>query len=239
MMFFLKFMCTPMKLTLLKDLRNKTKSKEEAGKEQMIEDIKDPIFSVMDQMEPILSALPSSLLNEINNIYIWCLSKQIGFIGSPDRSKQYANYQEGLAQYVQEVELEKKVKSVVKDAAYSGDLGLVNDHLVIKWQWIQFGLFDVAKWLTSTGVPLVMQMIIGHLDKLFTAIEGGFEEVCKTLQVEIYVVCHFSWFTWPIGNLSGLKGPETGNTDEVGMLLTGEPGTEYRTELYMRTKYGC
>jgi hypothetical protein len=33
------------------------------------------------------------------------------------------------------------------------------------------------------------------------------------------------------------KGPETGNTDEMGMLLTGKPRTEYRTELYMRTKY--
>jgi len=41
------------------------------------------------------------------------------------------------------------------------------------------------------------------------------------------------------GNLSGLKRPKTGNTDKVGMLLTGEPGAEYRTELYMRTKYEC
>lgn len=33
------------------------------------------------------------------------------------------------------------------------------------------------------------------------------------------------------------KGPETGNTDKMGRLLTGKPGTEYRTKLYRRTRY--
>jgi hypothetical protein len=190
MLFFLKFMCTPMQLTSLEDFRNQTKSKEEAEKEQMMEDIRAHIFSVMDQMEPILSALPPSLLWEIDNIYIRRVSKHIGFFGSPEGSKQHGNYQRGFAQYVQEVgvELEKKVKSVVKDAADSGDLRLVNDHLVKKWEWIQFGLFDGAKWLTSTGVLLATQTVIGHIDELITAIERGFEEVRKTLQVGIYVV---------------------------------------------------
>jgi hypothetical protein len=189
-MFFLKFMCTPMQLTSLEDFRNETKSKAEAEKEEMMEDIRVHIFSVMDQMEPIPSALPPSLLQEIDNIYIRRVSKHIGFFGSPEGSLQHGNYQKGFAQYVEEVgvELQKKVKSVVKDAADSGDLGLVNDHLVKKWEWIQFGLFDGAKWSTSTGVPLATQTVIGHIDDLITAIERGFEEVRKTLQVGIYVV---------------------------------------------------
>ena len=41
----------------------------------------------------------------------------------------------------------------------------------------------------------------------------------------------------PLETCQVQKGPETGNTDETGMLLTGEPRTEYRTELYMRMKY--
>jgi hypothetical protein len=129
-------------------------------------------------------------LTTINNIYVRCLSKHIGYVGSPDRTQQHAIYQEGFAKYVQEVEAElgMKAKSVVKDAADSEALALVNDHLVIKWQWIQFGLFDGAKLTTTTGLLLATQGVIQHLDALVTVIAGGFEEVCKTLQVEIYVV---------------------------------------------------
>ena len=190
MVFFLKFLCTPMKLTSLEDFRNQTKSKNEVEKEEMAEEIRAHILSVMKQTEPIPSALPPSLLTKINNIYIRQVSKLIGYIGSPDGTQQHVMYQEGFAKYVEEVEmeLEKKAKSVVKDAADSEALGLVNDHLVIKWQWIQFGLFDGAKWTTSTGVPLATQAVINHLDELVTDIGVGFQEVHKTLQVEIYVV---------------------------------------------------
>ena len=190
MMFFLKFLCTPIKLTLLEDFKNETKSKVEEEKEAMVEDIRGHIFAVMEQKEPICNALPPSLLKAIDNIYIRHVSEHIGFIGSPDGTEQHKMYQEGFAKYVEEVEveLERKAKSVVKDTGDSMDLGLINDHLVIKWQWIQFGLFDGAKWTMSTGVPLATQTVIGHLDGLIGAIELGFEEVRKTLLVEIYVV---------------------------------------------------
>ena len=190
MMFFLKFLCTPTKLTSLEDFRNETKSKVEEEKEAGVEEIKAHIFAVMDQKEPICSALPPSLLNAINNIYIRHVSKNLGYIGSPDGTQLHQTYQEGFAKYVEEVkvELERKVKSVVKDTTDSMDLGLINDHLVIKWQWIQFGIFDGAKWTLSTGVPLLTQTVINHLDDLIKPIELGFEEVHKTLLLEIYIV---------------------------------------------------
>ena len=71
--------------------------------------------------------------------------------------------------------------------------------------------------------------------------EGG-------VQLELFLFCQnllslLFWLHPSIHERGGVetcqvwKGPKTGNTDKMGMLLTGEPGTEYRTELYMRMKY--
>ena len=134
MLFLLKFLCTPIVLTSLEDFKKETLSKCDREKEEILEKIRAHIFSVMDQKEPICSALPPQLLSKINDIYIKWVSKHIGFIGSPERTQQHAKYQEGFEKYVEEVEVElrKKVDSVVKDAADCSDLGLVTDCLVIK-----------------------------------------------------------------------------------------------------------
>src|SRR6266436_6939612 len=92
MVFFLHFMCTPMKLLALADFKNQVESKTEEEKEQLAGDIRTHILSTMKQTEPIPSSLPPSLLANINNIYIRHVSKEFGFIGSPDGTTLHTKY---------------------------------------------------------------------------------------------------------------------------------------------------
>ena len=60
----------------------------------------------------------------------------------------------------------------------SSDLKEINDHLVVKWEWMsKKGTFDGNKWSTSTGVPLLSTTFIKNLDFMVQPVCPAFEQV--------------------------------------------------------------
>jgi len=147
------------------------------------EEMRDVVRGVMDvlkEKEAIPSALPPLLLEEVNNSYIQHLSPLIGLFGCQKDRMEWKAYDDAYSKYSEEVEqlLSGKVASVVEDAADNEDLKKINEHLIIKWAWLNKGIFDGQKWSTSTRIPLLTQTVIKNLDSMVDEIGSSFEEVC-------------------------------------------------------------
>lgn len=168
-----------MALESVAEFGERTKELNEDGVEEEMMKITNAAMQAVAQNEPIPSALPSSLLEVINRSYVKHLSPIFGFFGCDQKRKEWKLYEDAYSKYEAEVEeaLAEKVASVVKDSTDTESLKEINDHLVIKWKWINKGLFDGQKWSTSTHIPLLTQTVIKNLDSMADEVIGSFEEV--------------------------------------------------------------
>ena len=194
LIFKLRFLCTPMPLESVAGFALRTTGMEEETIEQEMMKITDGITAAMGQRDPIPSALPPSLMDSLNNSYIRHLSPIIGVFGCDQNRREWKEYEAAYTKYSAEVEkgLAEKVASVVEDSTEQSKehpaLKQINDHLVVKWQWLNKGIFDGNKWSTTTHIPLLTQAVIKHLDAMVDPVISAFEEVRKSKLVWFYVI---------------------------------------------------
>jgi len=177
----LHFLCTPMSLESMVAFVERTKNMAPEEAEEEMTKLTEGVMDVLEGEECIPSALPASLLETLNNSYIRHLSPFIGLFGCQKDRKEWHDYEAAYSKYSEEVvkSFSDKVKSVVEDAVDTQDLKQINEHLIIKWAWLNKGIFDGQKWSTSTRIPLLTQTVIKHLDTTVYDIASSFEEVRK------------------------------------------------------------
>jgi hypothetical protein len=175
----LRFLCTPMSLESVEAFEERTAKLQGDEADEEMRDVVRGVMDVLKETEAIPSALPPLLLEELNNSYIRHLSPLIGLFGCQKDRMEWKAYDDAYSKYSEEVEqlLSAKVASVVEDAADNEDLKKINEHLIIKWAWLNKGIFDGQKWSTSTRIPLLTQTVIKNLDSMVDEIGPSFEEV--------------------------------------------------------------
>jgi|SRR5882762_388063 len=175
----LRFLCTPMSLESVEAFEERTAKLQGDEADEEMGDLVRAVMDVLKEKEAIPSALPPSLLEELNSSYIRHLSPLIGLFGCQKNRMEWKAYDDAYSKYSEEVEelLSAKVASVVEDAADNEDLKKINEHLIIKWAWLNKGIFDGQKWSTSTRIPLLTQTFIKNLDSMVDEIGPSFEEV--------------------------------------------------------------
>lgn len=194
LLFKLHFLCIPMRLESVAEFDARMDGMADDEAEQQLQKLTDTIMGAMSTKEAIHDALPSDLLDVLNNSYIHHLSPLIDYLGCKEDQPEWVNYQSAFSTYCKEVEeaLAEKAASVVTDSTSdmteSSDLKEINDHLVVKWEWMsKKGIFDGNKWSTSTGVPLLSTTFIKNLDFMVQPVCPAFEQVRTSKPVEIYV----------------------------------------------------
>ena len=105
----------------------------------------------------------------------------MGLFGCQKHRQEWEADEQAYRKYSEEVKqsLSEKVASVVEDATDAGDLKMINEHLIIKWDWLNNGILDGKTWGSSTRIPLLTQTVIKNLDAMIDEIASSFEEVCK------------------------------------------------------------
>lgn len=68
----------------------------------------------------------------------------IGLFGCQKHRQEWEADEQAYRKYSEEVKqsLSEKVASVVEDATDAEDLKMINEHLIIKWDWLNKGIFD-------------------------------------------------------------------------------------------------
>lgn len=175
------FLCTPMSLESVEDFNERMKEMEPEEVEKQMKKMTETVMGVLKDKEAIPSTLPRSLFDAWNTSYIRHLSPLIGLFGCQSHRQEWGAYNEAYEKYSEEVKqsLSEKVASVLEDATDNEDLKMINDHLIIKWDWLNNGILDGKTWGSSTRIPLLTQTVIKNLDAMIDDIAPSFEEVRK------------------------------------------------------------